>query len=56
MSKILQEKQNLKVFFDHVFNKFVGEYSTPTSKQQNFDEKYKEVLTGCVNKIRGLSS
>uniref|UniRef100_A0A915MWL4 ZP domain-containing protein n=1 Tax=Meloidogyne javanica TaxID=6303 RepID=A0A915MWL4_MELJA len=31
---------------------FKSEYSTPTSKQQNFDEKYKEVLTGCVNKIR----
>uniref|UniRef100_A0A914L2M9 ZP domain-containing protein n=1 Tax=Meloidogyne incognita TaxID=6306 RepID=A0A914L2M9_MELIC len=32
---------------------FKSEYSIPTSKQQNFDEKYKEVLTGCVNKIRG---
>uniref|UniRef100_A0A1I8BB91 Uncharacterized protein n=1 Tax=Meloidogyne hapla TaxID=6305 RepID=A0A1I8BB91_MELHA len=30
---------------------FKSEYSIP-SKQQNFDEKYKETLTGCVNKIR----
>ncbi|KAL7070450.1 hypothetical protein ACQ4LE_010442 [Meloidogyne hapla] len=34
---------------------FKSEYSIP-SKQQNFDEKYKETLTGCVNKIRGYGT
>ncbi|CAK5120035.1 unnamed protein product [Meloidogyne enterolobii] len=42
--------------FDHIFDKSVGEYSIPASKQHNFDEKYKEVLTGCVNKIRGYGT
>nr|CAD2180259.1 unnamed protein product [Meloidogyne enterolobii] len=35
---------------------FKSEYSIPASKQQSFDEKYKEVLTGCVNKIRGYGT